>query len=857
LQQEPPVTAAPKNLSRFHPSARWLALGLALCVIAPLSAHDDDPKIRDLKPAISGPGYRKGASGPTQPGGPAYSAFNSQNVTLQAWMPLNTIDNATNGNDCWGYTSPSGREYALMCTSSGTNFIEITDPTNPALVQHIAGPNSLWRDVKTYQSYAYAVSEGGNGIQVMDMTSIDSGTVTLVNTVNDVGTSATHNVAINVVSGFLYRLGGGSEGARIYDLNSNPANPQYVSSWTSRYIHDAQIITYASGPYAGREVMFACGGFNGGWSSTGLTIVDVTNKGNIQVLDQVYYSNPGYSHQGWLSSDRNYFFLGDELDEDGTFPSTTHVIDVSDPANATAVTTYTNGNTAITHNIYTVGDMVFAANYTSGMRIYDGSDPLNMSEFGYFDTSTGGDQATFNGLWSLYPYFPSGTVIGSDLESGLFIWTISGNLLDISVVGGAPSALDPDGDSVPVTISESAPGDLMAGSEALYLDTGSGFSSVPLVNLGSGNYDAIFPPTTCGTQIQWYIEAVDKDGAIYRDPGTAPLASHLSLSAEQINIVVDHDMETNQGWSAGAAGDTATTGIWTRVDPVGTAAQPEDDHTPGGLDCWVTGQGSPGGSVGDNDVDNGTTTLLSPVLDLTAYPDPHIGYWRWYSNNQGSSPGADTFRIAISANGGSTWTQVEQVGPNGPETVGGWLYHEFRVSDFVAPGSQVRMRFVADDAGSGSIVEAGVDDFQVLDVICNVGPGTNYCFSNPNSTGAVATIRATGTDVVADNNLTLIANQLPVSQFGYFLTSQTQGLVFNPGGSQGNLCLGGAILRYRQFVLNSGPAGTFSLALDLNSLPSGQGPIVPGETWNFVAWFRDQNPTATSNFTDGLSILFQ
>ena len=855
-QLEPPVTAPPTP--HPFPITRLLTLALAVMVLAPLRAHDDDYKMRDRKPAITGRGYRNRAMGPGQPGGSAYSAFNSQNVILQAWMPLNQIDNAASGNDCWGYTSPSGREYALLGTSSGTNFIEITDPTNPVLIKHISGPNSLWRDVKTYQDFAYAVSEGGSGIQVMKMTNIDNGNVTLVNTVNDVGTSSTHNVAIDVDSGYLYRLGGGSEGARIYDLNANPANPQYVGSWKSRYIHDAQVITYASGPYAGREVMFACTiAFGGGSSTTGLTIVDVTNKSNIQTLDQVYYSNPGYAHQGWLSSDLNYFYLGDELDEDGTFPSTTHIIDVSDPANASAVATFTNGNTAITHNLYTLGDMVFLANYTSGLRIYDASDPLNMWEFGYFDTAPGGDQATFNGLWSVYPYFPSGTVIGSDLESGLFVWTISGNLLDITVVGGAPAALDPDGDNVPITITESSPGDVMLGTETLYFSTGTGFTSVPLANLGGGNYNAVFPPTACGDQVQWYLEALDKDGSIYRNPGTAPALTHLSISAEQINLVVDHDMETNQGWSSGASGDTATTGIWTRVDPVGTAAQPEDDHTPAGLKCWVTGQGSAGGGLGDNDVDNGKTTLLTPILDLTSYPDPHISYWRWYSNNQGASPGADIFRIAISANGGSSWTQVEQIGPNGAGTTGGWIYHEFRVTDFITPSTQVQMRFVAEDASSGSIVEAAIDDFRALDIVCDVGPGTNYCFANPNSSGGVASIGASGSDVVADQDLTLIASQLPTNQFGYFLTSQTQGLIFNPGGSQGNLCLGGSILRYGKFILNSGAAGTFSLAVDLNSLPNGQGAVQPGETWNYTAWFRDNNPTPTSNFTDGLSILFQ
>jgi len=176
-------------------------------------------------------------------------------------------------------------------------------------------------------------------------------------------------------------------------------------------------------------------------------------------------------------------------------------------------------------------------------------------------------------------------------------------------------------------------------------------------------------------------------------------------------FVFAHDMESDQGWTVGAPGDNASTGVWVRVNPVGTDAQPEDDHSNPGTQCWVTGQGVVGGGLGDNDIDGGTTTLVSPVFSLCG--DATISYWRWYSNGTGAAPGADVFVIQVSNNGGSSWTTVETVGPNGPDTVGGWIQHAFAVSDFVSPSSQMRMRFVASDLGDGSVVEAAIDDFQV------------------------------------------------------------------------------------------------------------------------------------------------
>ncbi|MEZ6014856.1 MAG: hypothetical protein R3F49_07080 [Planctomycetota bacterium] len=142
------------------------------------------------------------------------------------------------------------------------------------------------------------------------------------------------------------------------------------------------------------------------------------------------------------------------------------------------------------------------------------------------------------------------------------------------------------------------------------------------------------------------------------------------------------------------------------------------------------------------------------------------------------------------------------------------------------------------------------------------GLGSNYCAANANSTGATATMSAAGSSAVVDNDLTLTAAALPNNAFGFFLTSQTQGAIANPGGSQGVLCLGGSIGRYvgAGQIQNSGAVGEISLVIDLTQFPTPTGfvSVLPGQSWNFTAWYRDVvGGSATSNFANGLEITFQ
>ena len=115
-----------------------------------------------------------------------------------------------------------------------------------------------------------------------------------------------------------------------------------------------------------------------------------------------------------------------------------------------------------------------------------------------------------------------------------------------------------------------------------------------------------------------------------------------------------------------------------------------------------------------------------------------------------------------------------------------------------------------------------------------------------------------GSGSVSGNNFTLMGYDLPPGAIGYFIASEAEGFVANPGGSQGNLCLGGAtISRFSLLVGVADSMGRYTVPIDLTAFPtSPPRAIHSGETWKFQVWHRDANPAATSNFTSGLSVTF-
>ena len=687
-------------------------------------AHEGDLKLRDWKGPVQAEPYR--ADDPVA--SKSALAFRSNGVRLTSWLPLSSLNtSATSGNDVWGYVSGSGREYAIMGVSNGTAFVEVTDPGNARLVAFRTGPTSLWRNMKTYKTYAYAVSEGGGGIQVFDLSQIDGGVVTQLASVdNATGTTATHTMIISqyvdqggVERAFLYRMGGGSNGLRIYSL-ANPAAPTVVGSWSPKYVHDGVVYYYSSGPYAGKEVFFACGGLNGGQTDTGMDILDVTNKSAITTIGRCTYANANFCHQVWLSEDRRYAYINDELDEDNRgIYAVGRIVDVSNLAAPVVVGTYNTGQTSIDHNEYVRGNLLYCSNYTTGLRIFDISNPAAPAQTAWFDThpdddGTASGSPTFNGLWSNYPFLPSGTILGSDIERGLFVWRLGPEPATIAFPEGQPAWFGVR-QRVAVQVTLGSGSTMGSAGVRLHTTIDGVQESTPMQEESPGLWVARAPTVPCGATVAWSVTVGLSGGSEVRSPSQGANLGVGGRGAEQVSRDA---CESASGWTIGATGDNATAGLWVNADPVGTSAQPENDVSSDGTRCFITGNGAVGGAAGAADVDGGTTTLTSPAYSIAGLSNPRIRYSRWYSNNIGSAPNADSMPVQISGDGGTSWTQLELV----TENAGAWVQKEFRVFDFVPVSSTaVRLRFVARDLDAGSIVEAGVDEVVVTETRCALG----------------------------------------------------------------------------------------------------------------------------------------
>lgn len=355
-------------------------------------------------------------------------------LDLYAHVPVDEFG-ATAGNDIWGWTDPeTDKEYALMGLRESTGFVDITDPANPLVlgIMMTATDPSVWRDIKVYNDHAFIVSEAPNhGVQVFDLTRLrglepDAAREFEPETVfigtDDMPLGSVHNIVMNEDTGFAFAVGAQECAGGLYMINvQEPTNPQYAGCFDEDgYTHDAQCVVY-EGPdsdYQGSEI---CVNSN----EDTITIVDVTDKDNPVMLSKGEYPTPGYTHQGWFTEDQRYFVADDELDEIQGFVTNTRslIFDLNDLDNPELIGIYNSENTSADHNMYTVGNRMYQANYTSGLRVIDLSNIAGgeLSEVAAFDIFPETDAAQFNGAWSVYPFFASGSIAISGVEGGLFV----------------------------------------------------------------------------------------------------------------------------------------------------------------------------------------------------------------------------------------------------------------------------------------------------------------------------------------------------------------------------------------------------------------------------------------------------
>ncbi len=329
------------------------------------------------------------------------SVFGQLNLNLRS-----NLQYSQTLNDIWGYANGED-EYALVGTVEGVSIVNISNPDSVYEVQYIPDANSTWRDIKTWDHYAYAVNETGAGLLIVDLDSLPFSIDTFrwTGAGTPINFTDAHNLFIDE-NGFCYLVGGNTAngGAKILDLNSNPTNPTLVGVYNLRSVHDV---------FVRGDTMWSAE-----ISSGIISVVDVSDKANPTVMTT--FSTPNnFAHNCWLSEDGTTLITTDEVG--GAFVT---AYDVSDLNSISELDRYQSspGQSVIPHNTFWLNGYAITSYYTDGVTIVDANRPNNLIETGFYDTSPLTGQS-FNGCWGVYPFLPSGNILASDQQTGLFVLT--------------------------------------------------------------------------------------------------------------------------------------------------------------------------------------------------------------------------------------------------------------------------------------------------------------------------------------------------------------------------------------------------------------------------------------------------
>ncbi|MFT4941279.1 MAG: choice-of-anchor B domain-containing protein [Paraglaciecola sp.] len=558
------------------------------------------------------------------------------NVSLLSHIPLGDFpSNPTTANDIWGhYDLNTQKEYALIGLRNAIAAVDVTNPEAPVVVGSIAGQSTIWRDIKVYQfydhemsmwrSYAYVTADGASdGLFIIDLTQLPE-QFTLVQ-VDDTDRSA-HNVYISNVD-YSLNIANGNETPMVHLPGANNANgafrsysladPQnlllevdrngagrtdYSHDLSSLSVSDERANTDCTSSIAGEcRVMLD-------FNENALHIWDHTENDQITLLSATNYPNTSYTHSGWWSEDKQYVLVHDELDEQNFGLNTTiNIFDISSLTQPQLVSTWSGPTRAIDHNGFVRGNRYYMSNYERGLTILDITDPAQPTEAGFFDTYPVADSASFNGAWGVYPFLPSGNILVSDINAGLFV--LADNTSSQSPVTlrfEQASYTAEEGTSLTINVTKTGAGAASVGFETLpgaatdsdfvaqngLLEWSDGDASARSITLSvlSDSDDAevsenffirLFNPQNGASLITPSLAQIDIDGMA--DAGTiSATISRARLREDQTGLEIEI---SRMGGTSGVAtvdyqfqGGTATAGS-DYVAAAGTLSWPQDDDT--------------------------------------------------------------------------------------------------------------------------------------------------------------------------------------------------------------------------------------------------------------------------------------
>jgi choice-of-anchor B domain-containing protein len=682
-------------------------------------------------------------------------AHSQLNITEISQLDIPTL-HETKCNDVWGYVDEFGNEYALVGAEDGVSVVSLADPSSPEELTWIPGMNSVWRDIKTSGDYAYVTTEALEGLLIIDLSPLP-GSTELPTTIYtgpaaDPWESA-HNLYERDGIIYIFGAGRGAGGVIILDVETDPMNPIEIGQFDDWYCHDG---------YVRDDTGYFAHIYDGFFS-----IVDLTDKSTPVFLGSAYTPTT-FSHNIWTSEDGDFAFTTDEI-AGGYLAS----YDVSDPTSIVYLDKIQSspGTNKVPHNAHVKGNYLYTSYYTDGLVVHDISQPNNLIEVANFDTSPLSGSTT-EGCWGAYPFLPSGLVLATDRQIGLFVLDVneqpgaylSGTVTDL-VTGDPLNNVSVMIDGTDIVDFSNVSGSYATGTvdpglkdvsyfKVLYypetlpilFDNGElvvqdiALEKIPAFNIEITVLDAATLLPIEGASIRAehpYVdhEAVtDADGTVnvdlyYQDNYqvyaglwgyNTSCFSDTMLTDEltELTIYLESgyydDFTFDFEWSSTG---TAARGFWEREVPVGVTGGSglvQNPYTDSDFDCgnyaFMTGNGT--SSSNTEEVNDGEVVLVSPVFDLTEYSNPHINYATWFFNMHGG-PANDTMFVYLL--NGEDVVQIDKL-YNGGLPMSQWNPNSIRIEDYIEPSETMQLLLILSDyLETENVTEGGLDFFSITD----------------------------------------------------------------------------------------------------------------------------------------------
>jgi choice-of-anchor B domain-containing protein len=677
-------------------------------------------------------------------------------------------------NEVWGYVDSNGAEYALVGRQDGFSVVSLADTLNPVQVYSDTGTNTIWRDIKTWQNYAYVISEAPEGLEIYDLSYLPDSVVKRNRYNGDQYTfQSAHNLFVDD-SARLFLFGsnyfGGSYETIILDLSVDPEKPLELGYYEDSYLHDG---------YARGDTLYG----------------SAVNDGELQIIDISDPLNPvvrarqttpaSFTHNAWLSDDGNTIFTTDEVR--GGFITAYDVSQQSGIPELDRIRSRERTD-VIPHNTHFYNDFLVTSYYTLGVSIVDASRPDHLVEVGYFDTSPNYNGGTFDGNWGAYPYLPSGLLLLSDRQEGLIVVRpkyqkasfLSGRVIDCNQNVIDQVGVEVLGTSLQTKTNLVGSYELGAPINGFYQVRFSreGYNSriidsvllspgqlnnlqVELLDSNAGYVSMVY--NSMQNHLNGVIISAQGESQSYTDTTNALGIStlrNIAFGVYDIKIgawglenkcfdnynfncendsslyIIDSAYEDNFNQDLGwVVSGNETAGAWLRDKPIGTvdrftASNPsEDDYEDCGDFAYLTGNGF--GDAEDFDVDS-TTVLTSPPMNLNNYLEPYLVFNTWFYC--GGEQATDFLQVNFI----DTADNVIPVDTINNESQGiYWQARPYKLADFMDKAAFSKVQFIVEDNGMQNILEAGIDHFFISEGefigLSELAPNENQAklFPNP------------------------------------------------------------------------------------------------------------------------------